>query len=416
MEGRALHRREDPLFYEGDLDGYLSGRLGTISARVDAIPKAQLLATPEDDVVEHVYGELELQPIVLHEDSKVMEQFETKVDVIDYRRQIRVPSIRVVVTIPYSGDPDLWNLKPNRQQSGFPRAGVREPNLDGLGNLDIVIEQPTDSPQEEIKRRLEREMESIRFYLESQKLQVDEFNGLIAQKARVLIEVRKQRLKDHEGIADLLAIPPKRRSDVPPVTAIPIKRKLIKPLPPPPDSEFKPEPGITDKDYEHILSVIRQEGRTFEATPKTYAVHDEEELRDIILAHLNGHYQGGATGETFRRVGKTDIRIEDQNRAAFVAECKVWRGAKELTSAVDQLLGYLTWRDCKAAVVIFNKHNAKFTELLSKIPETLRRHPKCRKDLGQKADGEWRYVFTSIEDDLRQIVVHVFVLNIYVAQ
>jgi hypothetical protein len=73
----------------------------------------------------------------------------------------------------------------------------------------------------------------------------------------------------------------------------------------------------------NILTIIRHDGRTFEATPKTYAVHDEEELRDIIRAHLNGHYKGDATGETFRRAGKTDLRIEAESRTAFVAECKV---------------------------------------------------------------------------------------------
>jgi hypothetical protein len=132
------------------------------------------------------------------------------------------------------------------------------------------------------------------------------------------------------------------------------------------------------------------------------------------LAHLNGHYSGGASGETFRRAGKTDIRIEDNKRAAFIAECKVWRGQKELAEGINQLLGYLTWRDCKAAIILFNKNIAGFTELLSKVPETCKSHPKFRKDLGVQSSGEWRYVFTSKEDDLREVTVHVFLLNLYV--
>lgn len=81
-----------------------------------------------------------------------------------------------------------------------------------------------------------------------------------------------------------------------------VKRKLVRPLPPAPKGGYKPEPGITDDDYKHILSVIRHEGRTFETTPSTYAVHDEEELRDILLAHLNGHYQGAASAEAFSEI------------------------------------------------------------------------------------------------------------------
>lgn len=79
----------------------------------------------------------------------------------------------------------------------------------------------------------------------------------------------------------------------------------------------------------------------------------EEDLRNTLLAMLNATYKGNATGETFRRKGKTDICIEMENRAAFVAECKIWKGAKALTNAVRQLNGYLTWRDCKTALIVF---------------------------------------------------------------
>lgn len=209
-------------------------------------------------------------------------------------------------------------------------------------------------------------------------------------------------------------IPLRPREGLPAVEPLPIKRNLARPLPAAPKEGFKPEPGIQDVDYEHILAVIRHEGRTFEATPKTYSVHDEEGLRDILLAHLNGHYEGGATGETFRRMGKTDIRIEDANRAAFVAECKVWRGPQELAAACDQLLGYLTWRDCKAALVLFNKNNAKFSEILAKLPETLRAHPLYIKTVAETSSGEWRYLFRSREDEARLVTVHVMAFNLYV--
>lgn len=418
-----MYSKDNILFYEGDLDGTLRNHLNQIISKVDQIQKDQLLATPEDDLVQHICASIEVEPITLHEDSTEMEQLEIKIDVSGCRGRnpfhdrgpIYVAGLRVVVSIPYTGDHILWKLRPNSWQSVFPRANVRNTGRDAVGHIDIVIEQPSDEPQDRIKQQLERELDSIRFYLKSQRNQIEQFNATLPSRIRQAVQARKERVKRHEGVVDLLGIPLKRRGDAPPLQPIPIARKLIRPLPPPPKSGYKPEPGITEEDYEHILSVIRHEGRTFEATPKTYAVHDEEELRDIMLAHLNGHYQGGATGETFRLSGKTDIRIEDNNRAAFVAECKVWRGAKELAAAVDQLLSYLTWRDCKAAIVVFNKKNARFSEVLTKIPEVLRSHPKFKKDLGQKTEGEWRFVMTSAEDELRQIIVNVFAFNIYVA-
>lgn len=418
-----MSKRNNLLFFEGDLFDTLDSYLKKIPSIVDNIPINQLLATPEDDLIRFVLNNIDIDPIVIYEESAEMENHEIQIDVSGYRNRnifrepgpIYVSGIRIVVSIPYTGNPMLLKMKPNKWQTIFPHGEIRRQNHEGVGYLDIVIEQPTDEPQDQIKHRLESELKSIRFYLESQKIQVEQFNISAPDRIKQAIQSRKNRLKTHEGMVDMLGIPLKRRDGAPPVQIIPIKRKLVRPLPPTPKTDFHPEPGISDEDYNHILNVIRHVGRTFEVTPKTYNLHDEEELRDIMLAHLNGHYQGSATGETFRKSGKTDIRIEDHERAAFVAECKVWRGAKEMTSAVDQLTSYLTWRDCKAAIVIFNKHNAKFTELIDKIPEVFRTHPQFKKELGQKRNGEWGFIFTSKEDELRQIILKVFVFNLYVA-
>lgn len=418
-----MSRRDNLLFNEGDLHGILDNQIRQITEKVNSIPKDQFLASPEEDLVEHIYGQLHIEPLVLYEDSMEMEQHETQIDVSGYRDRnpfgdsgpIIVQGIRVVVSVPFTGEPVLWKMRPNSYQSVFPRADVREAIGDSAGSIELEFKQPTDSQPEQLKQNLDNELKSIRFYVNAQKSQVEQFNNAAPEAIRKGIQVRRERLKSHDGVVDLLGIPMKRRDGAPSVEPIQIKRTLVKPLPPPPKSGYKAEPGISDQDYEHILSVIRHEGRTFEATPSTYAVHDEEELRDIILAHLNGHYQGSATGETFRRSGKTDIRIEDHDRSAFVAECKVWRGPKELLAAVDQLLGYLTWRDCKASILIFNKHNAKFTELLEKVPETLTSHTNFKRNLGQQGDGEWRFIFASAEDELRQVIVNVSIFNIYVA-
>ncbi|MDK9556093.1 hypothetical protein QQF73_00550 [Marinobacter sp. M216] len=416
-----MNSRDNFLFYEGDLDETLRDQLASARDKVDRIPQDQFLNSPEDDVVQHVVSELEVEPLVLFEDRAEMDQRETKIDVSGWRGRnpfgnkgpIFVAAVEVVVSIPYSGDQQLWHLRPSSWQTVFPRAEVSSQDRTGIGSLKIVITQPVDEPPERIKTLLKKEMLCIRFFMESQHAQIEQFNSSLPIAVKDAVNGRRERLKKHEGIQDLLGIPLRQREGAPPLKPIPIKRKLVRPLPPPPKSGFKPEPGIKQDDYEHILSVIRHEGRTFEATPNTYAVHDEEELRDIMLAHLNGHYQGAAAGEAFRRSGKTDIRIEDNGRAAFVAECKVWRGAKELAEAVDQLLGYLTWRDCKAALVIFNKHNARFSELLAKVPEGLKKHPKFRSETLPPGAGEWRYSMTSLEDDGRIIHVHVYLFNLY---
>ena len=174
-----------------------------------------------------------------------------------------------------------------------------------------------------------------------------------------------------------------------------------------------PEPGISGETYEDILHFIRHQGRTFERTPATYALHNEEGLRNIILAQLNGHFQGDAVGEVFRGRGKTDICIEQDNRAAFVGECKLWTGPSSVSAAIDQLLGYLTWRDSKASLVIFNSRNRNFSRILAGLPGTLRDHPLFVRDLPCVESGEWRVLMRSQEDEGRRVTIHLFVFNLY---
>lgn len=413
--------RENTLFWDGDLSATLDNHARSAREKVDKINKDQFLSTPMDDIVAYIVNELYVTPLTLYEDRAEMDQQETLVDVSHNRNRnpfgdsgpITVSGIKVTISIPYTGDPSLWKLKPNHWRTTIPHADIRSPNSDGVGYLDIIIQQPSDDPQQQIKAHLNEILDGIRFYINGQLSQIEGHNKALEINVRKFVEARRERLNQHEGLAEFLNISMKKNHSAPSFKPIDIKKNLVKPLPPPPQAGYVAEPGITVDDYEHILSVIRHEGATFEATPKTYAVHDEEELRDIILAHLNGHYKGAASGEAFRKLGKTDIKIESNNRAAFIAECKVWRGSSELSKAIDQLLGYLTWRDCKASIIIFNKHNKKFTELLEKTPRIFKSHPRFKKHVKDVNEGEWHFEFMSRDDDSRLIQLRVYVFDIY---
>jgi len=415
-----MRNRDDILFYEGELYAVLDNLLGKVKEKVDSIPAAQFIATQDDEVVEYVVSEMEVLPLELQEEDREMERRETKVDVTGDPRYFPMPGDRVIVdgveiviSIPYTGHSALWKLKPNRHPLRFPHGTIRKID-DTSGFLLLRVTRPTNTAAEEILKSVNDEIDILKDFLKYQRELIDQNNRLLPLKAKQYVEVRRANLSNLDKISKTLNIPLKHRAGVPEVIPMAVKRRLIKPLPPAPSSP--PEPGIRNEDYEHILSVIRHEGRTFEATPQTFAVHNEEELRDIILAHLNGHYEGDATGEAFRKKGKTDIRIEMDNRAAFVGECKVWRGDAELLEASDQLLGYLTWRDCKVSLIIFNKAVAGFAKIQEKVPDILKQHQHFVRELKSEHAGEWRFIFRSAEDPNRHITVHVFLFDLCVKQ
>ena len=84
-----------------------------------------------------------------------------------------------------------------------------------------------------------------------------------------------------------------------------------------------------------------------------------------------------------------------------------------LTDALDQLLGYLTWRDSKASLIVFNSKNMNFSKILEALPGTVRNHRLFVRDLPCEETGEWRVQMRSEEDEGRRVTVHVFVFDLY---
>lgn len=413
--------RNDMLFYESNLYDFLQTQLAGVQARVDGIGVEQFLASSDEQIVEHVGSSMEIVPLELYEERKTMEQWESQIDVTGNQRylgrrdggRLLVPGQQVIVYVPFTGNAQLWKMRPNHFNHNPPRALIKWGGSDGHGTLEITLTLTADTEADTCQKALDGTLKNVRFYLTAQKEMIEQHNRSLPDLVRQAVAQRRKTRQNLEAVRKVLNIPMRPRDGVPDVTPLPVKRKLVRPLP---TAQSSPaEYGIDERVYEHILAVIRHEGRTFEATPSTFAVHDEEGLRDIVLAHLNGYYEGDAAGEAFRKSGKTDIKIEFNNRAAFVAECKVWRGEQELSDAIDQLLGYLTWRDCKVALIVFNKDVAGFSGIQTKVPVTLKARQNYRAELASQPAGEWRYRFHLPDDKGREITVHVFLFNLFVA-
>jgi hypothetical protein len=119
---------------------------------------------------------------------------------------------------------------------------------------------------------------------------------------------------------------------------------------------------------------------------------DEEKIRDLLLVFLNAQFEGAASGEVFNAAGKTDILIRAEDRNVFIAECKIWNGPATIRNALGQLLSYLTWRDTKAALLVFIRHGEPPTAVIKKAVKEIEGHPNYKRTFGTGEDGE-RYNF-----------------------
>lgn len=91
-----------------------------------------------------------------------------------------------------------------------------------------------------------------------------------------------------------------------------------------------------------LVDFIDQYLKQFEVSPKAYSDRDEEQLRDILVGMMNANYPGSTTGETFSKLGKTDISFRLDSGHVLICECKFWGGAVGYGLALDQLFSYLT--------------------------------------------------------------------------
>lgn len=63
--------------------------------------------------------------------------------------------------------------------------------------------------------------------------------------------------------------------------------------------------------------------------------------------------------------------VKSANTILFIAECKIWKGAAQIQPSIDQLLGYLTWRQSKAALILFVR-SKNIDNMLEEIPKQVK--------------------------------------------
>lgn len=178
--------------------------------------------------------------------------------------------------------------------------------------------------------------------------------------------------------------------------------------------ELSSDPTMSMNMYNDILKVIYDLGKSMEKKPSTYQGKDEEALRDQILLFLETRYDGTtATGETFNRGGKTDIILKyaNDNSNLFVAECKFWHGTSEFLKAISQLFDrYLTWRDSKAALILFVT-NKDFSNVLSTIKSEVLNHEYYVGNNGEKGESSFSYVFRLPQDQNKKVLLEIIAFH-----
>jgi hypothetical protein len=402
-------------FRDIDLGMILSSNRQKMAEKVDSFTNEEIMANDLEILASNLYEVFRIEPVEITDEEfgkRHIEQAKIKKRIDPFFRDyyekeyVEVDGVIMTFYFPFTGWGELFKCHASMFAcGGYPDITV------GMMYISFVYEYSLEEVQGENARdkalkKLERDIKDIRDGISYANKDVESYNMSLKKQALQLLEEKKRKVESFFLVANMFEVPVKKSAYA--ETHVPLQRKIV-----PIAHEYKKEDiySISDANYADILATIKHMGSTYERTPKSYAAMKEEDLRNTLLAALNGTYLGGAVGEAFRNNGKTDICIEEKNRAAFVAECKMWTGQKAIADALKQLDSYLTWRDCKTALIYFVRKK-DFLAILQTAEEALRAIPEMRQV--QVLDkNEFKCCMVSTQNPGQQIQVRVMLFNMY---
>ena len=88
-----------------------------------------------------------------------------------------------------------------------------------------------------------------------------------------------------------------------------------------------------------------------------------------------------------------------------------------MTEGIDQLLGYITWRDTKTSIVLFNKQT-DFSSVIEKAKEAIKQHKNFKSEYHftiqelEKSDTIFGYKFVHPTDPEKEIFLTLMAFQI----
>lgn len=405
--------KQDYLFNKGVLRNMLTEREKALFNEIDSQHKDYILKVNINEFTNYLFERYVLTPIILKEKNIETENNEIEIDVskdprrliLDEDKPCLVKATQVTFHIPFEGDNFLFNYQSSQFCYGKPKGEIRDNEL-------IIKLITLEHDASVLKREFDTTLAEIKKWLKWIDDDITPFNKTLKQKIEVRIKSRQEKLRKDAELVSSLGFPLKIRKDAPNMYALPdMRKKLIMQKPAVSKEKIKPEWALSLSDYDIVLRTIEDMAIVMERSPNAFKTMDEETIRFLFLIPLNGLCEGQATGETFNYDGKTDILIRIDGKNVFIAECKFWKGKEGLIETIDQILGYLSWRDTKTAIILFNK-NKDLSKVLAQIPDIVNKHPNFKRQEEYKSETGFRFIFHHNDDKARELYLTILVFEV----
>ncbi len=406
------------MFSEEFISNFLANHNREIQAAIQRETEDFILNVNATEYITYLVETFAIDTPCIDFDNMSVSDYEAEISPEDYpehfpflfaaRTRTTVRRQVVVFHLPFTGNAELFHFKPSQYVMLFPEVYIEDHSV-----CFEIINFTNNSA--DIQSETQSTINSIRSNSQTLINDLEPYNAQLPTQIEQLFKARKQKLLDNKNLLASLGVPLKKRDDLPATYAIPTPRtrKSLVVKPSVTEKGYRPEPALDQKTYHEILEIIHNMGKVFETLPGTYINKGEEELRDHLLLYLAPRFkdEGSVTGETFNKVGKTDILYRHNNTNVFVAECKFWKGQEQFLETISQLLSYLTWRDSKAAVIMFVR-NKEISSVLETVKQVTPQHPNYLGFVNEEDTSWFNYRFHINDDPNREVQLAVMLYHI----
>ena len=307
-----------------------------------------LLQVGFDEYLEYLVAEASWKRLDWHEDQMTIEPISVKRRLPDryggHAREVDTQLIRIrIPTSPHPRRDEYLRYGPSKTRGSQPAWRFE-------GDVLVLEVEATE-------QAVQGAVEDVRFWLGNRNEEIEAGNAKLRDRIHAVWEMKRRQVEEQRGamqvLIEKLNIP---LHQDPSAKAKPVEikpRHLRTVMEKPRELGARTEPALDREEVASLVDFIEQYLRQFEVAPETYSAMDEEKLRNLLVGMMNANYPGSTTAETFSKLGKTDISLRIDSGHVLVCECKFWSGAKAYGDALNQLFGYLTWRQNYGVLIGF---------------------------------------------------------------
>lgn len=369
-----------------------------IKSEIEGKGKEYILGVDEEEFKAYLIDHYSLEPLSIDYNSEIVDEPKVSKEWVEdrfYREKYQTEVFSFTIRYKFTGSSVLFRVRPSTWTMTSAEIYVNEQN----NTVSFSFKLYKKDPDEFKRTKSDFQIRAFTNLGNTNQVATSWMETLPGTVNSLFKQQKNKYLQENDFFTAINVKVDKDTTSV--FTAPTIKKKVIPQPSVSKHKEFSSEPMMAKEMYDDILKVIYDLGKSMEKKPSTYRDKDEEGIRDQFLLVLETRYDSTtATGETFNRGGKTDIILKYAKDGSnlFVAECKFWHGASEFHKAISQLFDrYLTWRDSKAALMLFVT-NKDFTNVIDTIKKEASNHPYFVKSNGTRGETSFSFHFHLPQD------------------